>query len=65
VASVALGICLPFFVYAEQRGEPRATLLVGFAVLASLFVFWTHRENLRRLARGEERRISRAPKGSI
>lgn len=64
VASLALGACLPFFVYAEQRGREGAEVLVAFAAAAGLFVWWTHRENLRRLARGEERRISRAPKGS-
>ncbi len=64
VASLALGVCLPFFVYAEQRARDGAELLVAFAALAGLFVWWTHRENLRRLANGEERRISGAPKGS-
>ncbi len=61
VASLALGVCLPALVLAEQRGDPRAALLVGVAAAAALFVVWTHRGNLRRLARGEERRISRAP----
>ncbi|HEY7461065.1 MAG TPA: glycerol-3-phosphate 1-O-acyltransferase PlsY [Gemmatimonadota bacterium] len=65
VASLALGVCLPLFVFAEQRGRPDADLLVGFGALAGLFVWWTHRENLRRLARGEERPISRATKGSV
>jgi acyl phosphate:glycerol-3-phosphate acyltransferase len=64
VASLALGVCLPFFVFAEQRQRDGAELLVGFAALAGLFVWWTHRENLRRLASGEERRISGAPKDS-
>jgi glycerol-3-phosphate acyltransferase PlsY len=64
VASLALGVCLPFFVFAEQRHRPGAELLVGCAVLAGLFVWWTHRENLKRLASGQERRISGAPKGS-
>jgi glycerol-3-phosphate acyltransferase PlsY len=65
VASLALGVCLPLFVFAEQRGRPDADMLVGFAAAAGLFVWWTHRQNLRRLARGEERPISRAPKGSV
>jgi glycerol-3-phosphate acyltransferase PlsY len=64
VASLALGVCLPFFVFAEQRDRVGAEPLVGFAALAGLFVWWTHRENLRRLASGQERRISGAPKGS-
>jgi glycerol-3-phosphate acyltransferase PlsY len=64
VASLALGLCLPPLVYAEQRGEGGAGLMVGFAAAAAAFVFWTHRENLRRLSRGEERRISRTPRSS-
>lgn len=63
VASLALGLSLPAFVLAEQRGEERAGLLAGLALAAAGFVFWTHRANLRRLARGEERRISRSPRG--
>ena len=65
MASLALGVCLPLFVFAEQHGRPDADLLVGFAAAVGLFVWWTHRENLRRLTRGEERRISREPKGSV
>jgi glycerol-3-phosphate acyltransferase PlsY len=64
VASLALGLCLVPLVYAEQRGSEELPFLVGFAALAALFVFWTHRKNLRRLLRGEERRISRAPRSS-
>ncbi len=64
VASLALGVCLPVLVWTEQRGEREAPGLVALAAAAAAFVFWTHRENLRRLARGEERRISRAPRSS-
>nr|MBA2565044.1 glycerol-3-phosphate acyltransferase [Gemmatimonadota bacterium] len=64
LASLALGGSLPFLVYAEQRGGGREGLLVAFAMAAAAFIFWTHRENVRRLARGEERRIARAPEGS-
>jgi glycerol-3-phosphate acyltransferase PlsY len=61
IASLILGVALVPLVYAEHRGEPEGPLLTGFAALAAIFVFWTHRANLRRLLRGEERRLGRAP----
>lgn len=66
IASLALGVFLPLLVFAEQaeRGAGTPWRLVAFAALAAVFIFWTHRENLRRLARGEERRIARAPSQS-
>ncbi|MFN2431857.1 MAG: glycerol-3-phosphate 1-O-acyltransferase PlsY [Gemmatimonadota bacterium] len=60
LGSLALGLCLPFFVLVEQRGNAGAGTRVAFAAAAGLFLFWTHRENLRRLARGKERRIDRS-----
>jgi glycerol-3-phosphate acyltransferase PlsY len=41
-----------------QEGAVTPLVLVGAAVGA--FVFWTHRENIGRLRRGEERRIGRS-----
>lgn len=35
------------------------TVLIGMTGLLVTFVFWTHRENLGRLTRGEEKRITR------
>lgn len=64
VASLAMGLSLPVLVYAEQRAREGSDLLVGFAVATAALVLWTHRQNLRRLARGEERRISRAQERS-
>ncbi len=34
-------------------------ILVGVTVALVVFVFWTHRENVRRLGRGQEKRITR------
>lgn len=39
--------------------EGRFTPLVLVSISVSAFVFWTHRENIGRLRRGEERRIGR------
>jgi glycerol-3-phosphate acyltransferase PlsY len=38
--------------------EPRSTVL--FCAVLAVFVWWTHRDNLRRLARGEENRFGRS-----
>lgn len=40
-------------------GVPSSPWLVGFAILALPFVLFTHRANLGRLARGEEKRFER------
>ena len=48
VLPVALGV---------QEGALTPLVLVSFTVAA--FVFWTHRENIGRLRRGQERRIGR------
>lgn len=53
VASVTAATLVP--VTAWLTDEPGST--VGFCALVAAFVWWTHRTNLRRLARGEENRF--------
>ena len=55
LASLSAAIVLLVAVVALGR-EP---VLVGVTVALVVFVFWTHRENLGRLRRGEEKRIRR------
>lgn len=57
VASLAAASVVP--VAARVTGESGAT--VAFCAAVAAFVWWTHRENLRRLMRGEENRFSRRP----
>jgi glycerol-3-phosphate acyltransferase PlsY len=64
VASLAVGALLPILVWLEGRAAEGSAARTAFAAVAGAFVFWTHRENLRRLARGEERRITRAGSGA-
>ena len=52
-ASVTAATVVPFVAFFMDAGA--AT--VGFCAALTLFVWWTHRENLRRLSRGEEKRI--------
>lgn len=53
VASLAAATCLPFLTWLLD--PPPET--VGFTVALALFVWWTHRENVGRLVRGEELRF--------
>lgn len=53
VGSLAAATLVPAF--AAMLGAPRSTVLFCLAVAA--FVWWTHRENIRRLAAGSEHRF--------
>lgn len=55
VASLAAATLVPLVAYLTDA--PRSTVLFGLAI--AVFVWWTHRENLRRLLRGEELRFAR------
>jgi acyl phosphate:glycerol-3-phosphate acyltransferase len=54
LASMVAGVSLP--VFAAVLGAPQPLLYAAVAVAASLFI--THRDNLRRLRRGQEPRFS-------
>lgn len=58
LASLAGTVVLLTAVWALYAGEPGAWPLVFATTLLAAFVFWTHRENIGRLRRGEEGRIS-------
>lgn len=55
LASLTAAVVLLVAVIALGADE----ILVGVTVALVVFVFWTHRENVRRLGRGEEKRITR------
>ena len=55
VAAIALLAAVLGF---HARDWPDQWPLVGVTALLCAFVFWTHRENIARLARGEEKRIA-------
>ncbi len=54
-SSMAAAAILPIAVALGAAGRPVSAWLLGFAVLLALFVIFTHRANLGRIARGEEK----------
>ncbi|HEX8724591.1 MAG TPA: glycerol-3-phosphate acyltransferase, partial [Gemmatimonadaceae bacterium] len=56
LGSLAAAVGLPLFVGAVEGG---VTPLVVVSVLIALFIFWTHRQNMGRLRRGEEHRFAK------
>ncbi|MGH7564547.1 MAG: glycerol-3-phosphate 1-O-acyltransferase PlsY [Gemmatimonadota bacterium] len=58
LASLTGAVCLLVAVWALHAREPGAWPLVLATTILAAFVFWTHRENIGRLRRGEERRIT-------
>lgn len=60
VASLGAATCLPVLTWVlDAPGET-----VGFTAILALFVWWTHRENVGRLARGEELRFGSGTSGT-
>lgn len=59
LATICAGLALP--IAAELLADPAAhDALVGFGIFAALFLVFTHRENVARLAAGREHRFERA-----
>ncbi|MGH7564525.1 MAG: glycerol-3-phosphate 1-O-acyltransferase PlsY [Gemmatimonadota bacterium] len=58
LASLTGAVVLLVAVWALHARDPGAWPLVLTTTLLAAFVFWTHRENIGRLRRGEERRIT-------
>ncbi|MCH2101762.1 MAG: glycerol-3-phosphate 1-O-acyltransferase PlsY [Planctomycetes bacterium] len=57
LGSLAFGVGLPLASYLFEDRES----VFGFTVGAGLFLFWTHRSNIRRLLAGEESRLDTSP----
>ena len=56
LGSLVGAVVLPLALFAQERAF---TPLLAVSLSVAAFVFWTHRENIGRLRRGEERRIGR------
>jgi acyl phosphate:glycerol-3-phosphate acyltransferase len=57
LGSLVGAVVLPIALFMQER---RLSPLVMVSALVAAFVFWTHRENIGRLRRGEERRVGRS-----
>ena len=57
VASLAAALLYPLAVILTHRNRPGFEWLLGAGLFLTLFIFYTHRGNIRRLLRGEEKRL--------
>ncbi|HTL48474.1 MAG TPA: glycerol-3-phosphate 1-O-acyltransferase PlsY [Verrucomicrobiae bacterium] len=57
VASLAAAVVFPIAVALTCRGKPGFPALQSVSLLLTVFIFYTHRANIGRLKRGEEKRL--------
>ncbi len=57
VASLAAGAGYPLLVFIFQRHQPGFGWLMGLSVVLCLFMFYTHRANIGRILKGEEKKL--------
>ncbi len=57
VASLAAALIYPFVVYAFERQEPGFAWLLGLSLALTAFMFYTHRANVGRILKGEEKKL--------
>lgn len=55
IASLAAAVCVPVVAFFTDAGAET----IAFTGAVALFIWWTHRDNLARLRRGEELRVRR------
>lgn len=57
LASLATSVSFPFWVFFFYGRTGSFTLLFPISLIVPLFIFYTHRQNIHRLQRGEEKRL--------
>jgi acyl phosphate:glycerol-3-phosphate acyltransferase len=57
VASLLAAIFFPLAVFLFQRSRADFPVFFGVACVLTVFIFFTHRANIRRLMRGEEKKL--------
>ncbi len=57
VASLASALIYPIVVYAFARHQPGFIWLMGLSIALAIFMFYTHRANIGRILKGEEKRL--------
>ncbi len=60
VGSLSAAVVFPLAALALRlAGYPVSDILLGFSLILGPLIFWTHRQNIRRLLRGEENRFEK------
>jgi acyl phosphate:glycerol-3-phosphate acyltransferase len=57
VASLAAALSYPVLVFFFQHNQPGFAWLMGLSVTLALFMFYTHRANIGRIRKGEEKKL--------
>lgn len=57
LASLIAAVVFPILVFYLDAGNPLYPWLLPISIALTGFIFYTHRQNLRRLAKGEEKRL--------
>ena len=57
LASIATAVAFPLWVFLFYRGTKRFSFLFPISLVLVVFILYTHRENLRRLCNGAEKRL--------
>lgn len=57
VASLAAALIYPIVVYVFERNTPGFIWLMGLSLALAAFMFYTHRANIGRIIRGEEKKL--------
>lgn len=57
ISSLVAAVCFPVVVYYFQQSDPYLSLWLGISLILCVFMFYTHRQNIRRLHRGEEKKF--------
>jgi glycerol-3-phosphate acyltransferase PlsY len=59
IGSMTAAVVLPLAIFFGAQGRPPSPWLLGFGIVLALFVLFTHRANIGRILRGEEKAFAK------